>query len=39
MEQYDLIDRLVEAGNGYLRASVVHEHDISKYTMMKNLKT
>ena len=39
MEQYDLIDRLVEAGNGYLCASVVREHDISKYTLTKYLKT
>ena len=39
MEQYDLMDRLVEAGNGYLRASVVREHDISKYTLTKYLKT
>ncbi len=39
MEQYELMDRLVEAGNGYLRASVVREHDISKYTLTKYLKT
>ena len=39
MEQYDLMDRLVEAGNGYLRASVVREHDISKYALTKYLKT
>ena len=39
MEQYDLMDRLVEAGNGYLRASVVREHDISKHALTKYLKT
>lgn len=39
MEQYDLMDRLVAEGNGYLRASVVREHDISKYTLTKYLKT
>ena len=38
MEQYDLMDRLVAAGNGYLRTSVVREHNISKYTLAKYLK-
>ena len=38
-KQYALMDRLVEAGNGYLQVSVVRKHDISNYTLMKYLKT
>ena len=39
MKQYALMDRLVEAGNGYLQVSAVRKHAISNYTLMKYLKT
>ena len=39
MKQYSLMDRLVEAGNGYLQVSAVRKHAISNYTLMKYLKT
>ena len=33
------MDRLVEAGNGYLQVSAVRKHAISNYTLKKYLKT
>ena len=38
MKQYALMDRLVEAGNGYLQVSAVRKHAISNYTLKKYLK-
>ena len=35
MGKIELLDQLVEKGNGYLQTSTVQEHNVSKLTLAK----